>query len=157
MVLCLSDTTESDEEFENPPGHESRSSIGDAISRRLKERQTWLRQLYSVPTSHDDGLEDRPDTVITIKPEALVFDDMTPYLRQHMPPFTISIPSHEEACEAQRRNIQAIEDLQFLGSDLLSWQIASRGRTWSKRDASIVRSLYKVSALYRMTLMPVVL
>jgi hypothetical protein len=86
-----------------------------------------------------------PSTVITVKPTALVFDDVTRFLRQHMPPFTVTIPSHEEATAAQRRNIEAIESLEVLGNDLLSWQIASRGRAWSKRDSSIVRSLYKVS------------
>ena len=62
-----------------------------------------------------------------------------------MPPFTVTIPSHEEAKAEMRRNIEAIERLEVLGDDLLSWQIASRGRAWVKRDTSIVKSLYKVS------------
>jgi len=122
-----------------------------AVMERLEGRQKWLHRLHGIPSSEDLNHGLSPHTapsVKTVKPDALVFDDMTPYLRQHMPPFTITIPSHEEAAEQQRRNIEATEDLEVLGNDLLSWQVASKGRTWLKRDASIVRSLYKVSPRY---------
>jgi hypothetical protein len=146
---CIADNPEPDDNFVEPPDSEWRKGIVGAILERLEGRQKWLHRLHGIPSSQDltNGLPPYPvNTVKTCKPDALVFDDMTPYLRQHMPPFTITIPTHEEAAEQQRRNIEAIDNLELLGNDLLSWQVASKGRTWVKRDASIVRSLYKVSS-----------
>lgn len=124
-----------------------RSSIAQAFYRRIEDRQTWLSQLHSDLREinfepHEDPLS--TDEVDTTKPDGLVFDDVTPFLRQHMPPFTVSIPSHQEARAEMRGMIQAIDNLEILGNDLLSWQIATRGRAWLERDVSIVRSRYKV-------------
>ena len=141
------DNTEDGDDLMNPQEQEWRSGIAYATLSRLTERREWLRRLHGIPSGDDTMVENSPDTVITVKPDALVFDDMLPYLRQHMPPFTVTIPSHEEAKLEMRRNIEAIERLEVLGDDLLSWQIASRGRAWVKRDTSIVKSLYKVSQL----------
>jgi len=141
--------SEPDNDFVEPPDSEWRRGIIGAVLERLEGRQKWLHRLHGIPSSRDltNGLPPYPvNTVQTRKPDALVFDDMTPYLRQHMPPFTITIPTHDEAAEQQRRNIEAIDNLEALGTDLVSWQVASKGRTWLKRDASIVRSLYKVSS-----------
>jgi hypothetical protein len=151
----IAETLEPDDYFVEPPDSEWRKGIVGAVLERLEGRQKWLHRLHGIPSSEDltNGLPPHTATdVKTVKPDALVFDDMTPYLRQHMPPFTITIPTHEEAAEQQRRNIEAIENLEVLGNDLLSWQVASKGRTWVKRDASIVRSLYKVSLPMRGTL-----
>jgi hypothetical protein len=145
---CIAELLEPDDNFVEPPDSEWRRGIIGAVLERLDGRQKWLHRLHGIPPSEDltSGLPPYPvNTVKTVRPDALVFDDMTPYLRQHMPPFTITIPTHEEAAEQQRRNIEAIENLEILGNDLLSWQVASKGRTWLKRDASIVRSLYKVN------------
>lgn len=142
---------EPDDDSADGPDDQWRKGVMVAVMERLEGRQKWLHRLHGIPSSEDLNHGLSPHTapsVKTVKPDALVFDDMTPYLRQHMPPFTITIPSHEEAAEQQRRNIEAIEDLEVLGNDLLSWQVASKGRTWLKRDASIVRSLYKVSPRY---------
>jgi len=141
--------SEPNDNFVEPPDHEWRKGIIGAVLERLEGRQKWLHRLHGISSSEDltNGIPPYPVTSVkTVKPDALVFDDMTPYLRQHMPPFTITIPAHEEAAEQQRRNIEAIDNLEVLGTDLLSWQVASKGRTWLKRDASIVRSLYKVSS-----------
>jgi hypothetical protein len=147
-VCSITEILEPDDTFEEPPDFEWRKGIVGAVLERLEGRQKWLHRLHGIPSSEDlsNGLPPYPvNTVKPVKPDALVFDDMTPYLRQHMPPFTITIPAHEDAAEQQRRNIEAIENLAVSGNDLLSWQVASKGRTWVKRDASIVRSLYKVS------------
>jgi hypothetical protein len=155
MGIAFADNSEPDDSFVEPPDSEWRRRIIGAVLERLEGRQKWLHRLHGIPSSEDltNGLPSYPvNTVKTCKPDALVFDDMTPYLRQHMPPFTITIPTHEEAAEQQRRNIEAIDNLGILGNDLLSWQVASKGRTWSRRDASIVRSLYKVSVPERGTL-----
>jgi hypothetical protein len=143
----IADNPEPDDNFVEPPDSEWRRGIIGAVLERLEGRQKWLHRLHGIPSSEDltNGLPSyTANTVKTVEPDALVFDDMTPYLRQHMPPFTITIPTHEEAAEQQRRDIEAIDDLEVLGNNLLSWQVASKGRTWAKRDASIVRSLYKV-------------
>jgi len=145
----VADSLEPDNDGVELPDDQWRKAIMRAVMERLEGRQKWLHRLHGIPSSEDLNHGLSPNTapsVKTVKPDALAFDDMTPYLRQHMPPFTITIPSHEKAAEQQRRNIEAIEDLEILGNDLLSWQVASKGRTWLKRDASIVRSLYKVSS-----------
>jgi len=124
-----------------------KSSIAQAFCRRIEDRQTWLSQLHSdLREINFEPHEDRlgTDEVDTIMPDGLVFEDVTPSLRQHMPPFTVSIPSHHEASAEMRGMIQAIDNLEILGNDLLSWQIATRGRAWLERDISIVRSRYKV-------------
>lgn len=118
-----------------------------AFYRRIGDRQRWLSQLHSdlreiYFESHENP--SIPDELVTIKPEGLVFDEVTPFLRQHMPPFTVTIPSHQGASAAMRGMIQAMDNLEILGNDLLSWQIATRGRAWLEKDLSIVRSRYKV-------------
>ena len=130
-------------------GHDRwKSSLAQAFCRRIEDRQTWLSQLHSdLREINFESHEERTlssDEIDTIKPDGLVFDDVTPFLRQHMPPFTVSIPSHQEARAEMRGMLQAIANLEILGNDLLSWQIATRGRAWLERDMSIVRSRYKV-------------
>lgn len=146
LVRTLIDL-ESDEESWGEAHDRWKSSIAQAFCRRIEDRQTWLSQLHSDLREinfepHEDPLS--ADAVDTIKPDGLVFDDVTPFLRQHMPPFTVSIPSHQDARAEMRGMIRAIGNLEILGNDLLSWQIATRGRAWIERDTSIVRSRYKV-------------
>jgi hypothetical protein len=136
------------EELEQDPEHEWRTTIMRAFYRRIGDRQKWLSQLHSdlreLPFEvHEDSLIS--DALVSIKPDGLVFDDVTPFLRQHMPPFTVTISSHQVASAAMKGMIQAMDNLEILGNDLLSWQIATKGRAWLEKDLSIVRSRYKVS------------
>jgi hypothetical protein len=139
-----------DDNYETPEDWEYRHTIYQSFLNRFTARQKWLRQLHFSPQpSPYIEYIDPPDIEIILEPDALIFDDMTPFLRQNMPPFTITIPNHEEAGAEMRHMMESIDGLSTLGDDILSWQIATKSRTWVKRENAILRSLYKVSHMDR--------
>jgi hypothetical protein len=116
-----------------------------AFQDRLRARQTWLRALHFIPEAPPYTYRPEPgNPVPTEPPDGLVFDSVTPHLRQMMPPPVVTKPSHAKAFLVMEQILDSVDDL-VKGHDLFSWQLATRGRAWLSTEPSIVRSLHKVS------------
>lgn len=119
----------------------------DALISRLRLRIDYLICLdllpHQVPRSSSRARRPPEQTRAPVDP---VFDDVTPFLRQSMPPSEVAIPDHETAWEQMSQAIETLQELEETGHDLLTWEINMRSRVWRNKDLNIVRSLFKVSA-----------
>jgi hypothetical protein len=118
-----------------------RSALQSRIQLRI-ELLALLHVLPAEPSWHPQRISRQPK--VTWPPSMTVFDNVTPYLRQVMPPSEVSIPSHEDAWSQAVDAIRSCHALRDVGSDLLTWEIFMRSKTWRREDWNIVRSLYKV-------------
>lgn len=123
----------------------STDAYRSALQARIRLRIEYLVILHILP--HEPtwipGPMDRP-TETTRPPAMTVFDNVMPYLRQTMPPSDVTIPTHKDSWSQMTDAMTSIHALRDVGSDLLTWEIFTRSRTWRRMELNIVRSLYKV-------------
>lgn len=120
----------------------------EALISRLRLRIDYLVCLDMLPREvpRSFGRIERP-VEPTRAPVTPVFDDVTPYLRQSMPPSQVTIPDHESSWAQMSGAIESLQELGDTDDDLSTWEITRRSRAWRRNDLNIARSLFKVGAL----------